>query len=94
MLPTPSTLTNTQATAARVRPELLRLLDGLPQPKHVELLNFARFLREQAMATTDAAHSNSVALHTVPASTLVDLTGLVGLGGDAVLDTEALYDGV
>lgn len=94
MLPTPSTLTNTQATAARVRPELLRLLDGLPQPKQVELLNFARFLREQAMATTDAAHSNSVALHTVPASTLVDLTGLVGLGGDAVLDTEALYDGV
>lgn len=94
MLPTPSTLTNTQATAARVRPELLRLLDGLPQPKHVELLNFARFLREQATATTDAAHSNSVALHTVPASTLVDLTGLVGLGGDAVLDTEALYDGV
>lgn len=94
MLPTPSTLINTQATAARVRPELLRLLDGLPQPKQVELLNFARFLREQATATTDAAHSNSVALHTVPASTLVDLTGLVGLGGDAVLDTEALYDGV
>jgi len=32
-------------------------------------------------------------LRTVPASRLYDLTGLVSLGGDALADTEALYDG-
>jgi hypothetical protein len=32
-------------------------------------------------------------LRTVPASRLHALTGLVSLGGDALADTEAIYDG-
>ena len=42
---------------------------------------------------TDAQHENGVVLHGVSAGALAHLTGLVALGGDAVLDSEALYDG-
>lgn len=80
-------------TSAVIRPELLRLLDDLPQPKQIELLNFARYLRQQT-ATTDAQRENGVALHGVAADTLVQLTGVIALGGDAVLDAEALNDGI
>jgi len=77
------------ATATVIRPELLRLLDDLPQPKQVELLNFARYLRQQ---TAQDLRDNGAALHGVSADALVHLTGRVALGGDARLDTEALYD--
>lgn len=91
MTPAPQTQINT-TTATVIRPELLRVLDDLPQPKQIELLNFARYLRQQAMAT-DEQRENGVALHGVSAGTLARLTGIVALGGDAVLDSEALYDG-
>jgi hypothetical protein len=58
-----------------------RLFDDLPQPKQIELLNFARYLRQQA---TDEPHENGVALHGVSADALARLTGIVALGGDAV----------
>lgn len=69
--------------------ELVRLLDSLPPSKQREVLTFARFLRQQVQ--TEAGES--AALRPVPADTLVPLTGVVALGGDAVADTEALYDG-
>ena len=77
--------------AIRVRPELLHLLDVLPSSKQVELLDFARFLYQQAAAvefpvTPRRPH---IELRTAPATTLVGLTGLVELGGDAVADVEA-----
>lgn len=92
-MPAPSTQIDMTTISGAIRPELLRLLDDLPQPKQIELLNFARFLRQQTTAA-DIHHENAVALHRVSANTLVHLTGLVALGGDAVLDAEALYDDV
>lgn len=88
-----STQINAQSMAARVRPELLRLLDDLPQPKQIELLNFARFLRQQVIAVDDQP-GDTMAIKAAPADSLVHLTGLVALGGDAVIDVEALYDGI
>jgi hypothetical protein len=41
----------------------------------------------------DEQRENGVALRGVPAGTLAHLTGIVALGGDAILDSEALYDG-
>jgi hypothetical protein len=77
----------------RVRPELLRLLDDLPPARQTELLDFARFLHQQA-AETGFAESPAapIELRLAPATTLAGLTGIVALGGDAVVDTEALYD--
>ena len=91
MTPATQTQINT-ATATVIRPELLRLLDDLPQPKQIELLNFARYLRQQAVIP-DEQRENGVALRGISAGTLARLTGIVALGGDAVLDSEALYDG-
>jgi len=42
-------------------------------------------------AAREVAYPGAV-LHAAPAGTLSALTGLVALDGDAVADTEALYD--
>jgi len=80
--------------ATKVRSELLRLLDALPSPRQAEVLDFARFLHQQTALTEPPKVSQfpPIELRVVPAATLLDLTGLVALGGDAVVDTEALYD--
>ena len=85
----------TAARASALRPELLRLLDTLPRSKQAELLDFARFLYQQTVgsALVPSPEIRQIELHIAPASTLLALTGLVELGGDAVADTEALYDG-
>ena len=80
-------------SAIRVRPELLHLLDVLPRSKQVELLDFARFLYQQATVEPAVTpRGPHIELRTAPATTLVGLTGLVHFGGDAIADVEALYD--
>lgn len=79
-------------TADRVGSELLRLLDELPQSKQMELLNFARFLHRQTLGVEET-EEGVAKLRPVLADTLVHLTGVLALGGDALRDTEALYDG-
>ena len=87
-------LAGTDMARRRVRPELLRLLDSLPPARQTELLDFARFLHQQATQTDFAEPSGApIELRLAPATTLEELTGIVALGGDAVVDTEALYDG-
>jgi hypothetical protein len=75
---------------------VLRTLDELPREKVVEVLDFVRFLKTQGVkesATDVSAHESATfILRTVPASHLDSVTGLVAWGGDAVVDTERLYD--
>ena len=59
---------------------LIEAFHRLPSGRQAELLDKLQALREPL-------------LRTVPANRLYDLTGLVSLGGDALADTEALYDG-
>lgn len=92
MTPSSATQFHSRTVATTLRPELLRLLDDLPQSKQAELLNFARFLRQQAAETPNQS-TESLKLRSVPANSLAYLTGLVTLGGDALIDSEALYDG-
>jgi hypothetical protein len=88
-----STLPRTTKTASALKPELLRLLDTLPRAKQAELLDFARFLRQQTAGVNTAASpvAPQIELRVAATTTLIGLTGLVALGGDAVADTEALY---
>jgi len=60
--------------------KLVEAFRRLPPQRRAELLDKLRALREPE-------------LRTVPASRLYALTGLVSLGGDALVDTEAIYDG-
>ena len=60
--------------------KLIEAFRRLPPRQRAELLN-----RLQALCELE--------LKTVPASRLHALTGLVSLGGDALADTEAIYDG-
>ena len=83
------------SSSTGLRPELWRLLDVLPPSKQAALLDFARFLHEQSRDDRQMVESYQAApaLHAVPAATLKALTGIVALGGDALADSEALYDG-
>ena len=85
-----------------VKQALWEILDQLPEAQRHQVLDFARFLRQQMFmsppvpAETEhvgALPPQEVQLHLVPATSLLGLTGLVSLGGDAVADTEALYNG-
>jgi|GEM_PF-1794057 len=80
--------------ATKVEPELLRVLDALPPSRQAEVLDFARFLYQQtAIPEPDKMlQPPRIKARVAPAATLLNLTGLVALGGDAVTDTEALYD--
>lgn len=84
-----------ETRASKFRPVLLSLLDDLPLSKQIELVDFARFLQQQVKIATPPiqAAGNQVELRTATVATLTRLTGLVNLGGDALADAEALYDG-
>ena len=73
-----------QTTAGRIpvelsEVELIEAVRRLSPRRRADLLDKLEALREPVVRA-------------VPAKRLYDLTGLVSLGGDALADTEALYD--
>jgi len=85
-----ATRTAIQMTAnTAIAPEILYILNDLPVSKQVEVLDFARFLHQRRETPASSAVQS---LRLAPVSTLNTLAGLLSLGGDAVTDTEALYE--
>jgi len=75
---------------ATIDPELLRTLAILPPQRQAEVLDFARFLKQHVEQRP--VGPAPIELRPAPADTLLRITGLVALGGDALADSEALYD--
>jgi hypothetical protein len=69
-------------TEVDLKKQLMRELDELPPDKLMEVLDFVAFLRIRKVPF----------IPSIPASSLDRLTGLVAWGGDALIDTERLYD--
>lgn len=69
-------------TVVNLKHQLMRELDELPPDKLVEVLDFVAFLRTCKVPFVPS----------ISASSLDSLTGLVAWGGDALADTERLYD--
>ena len=65
-----------------LKQQLVRELDELPPDRLMEVLDFVAFLRTRKVPLVPS----------LPASSLDRLTGLVAWGGDALADTEKLYD--
>ena len=65
-----------------LKQKLLRELNELPSDKLLEVLDFVVFLKTRKVP----------AVPSLPASSLDRLSGLVAWGGDALADTERLYD--
>jgi hypothetical protein len=84
-------------TASRVKEAVRHTLDKLQAEKLGEVLGFVLFLKERATVkdrrSVQAQPLTALILHTLPASHLHSLTGLVAWGGDALADSERLYDG-
>jgi hypothetical protein len=88
-------------SSQEVKQALWDILEQLPPAQRHQVLDFARFLYQQVLTPPrslgetegEPAPEQKIQLRLVPAESLVGLTGLVSLGGDAVADTEALYNG-
>jgi len=84
------------STTVQIKEAVQRVLDDLPAEKIAEVLDFALFLKArwtpQGESKATTPESTQLILHTLPASHLDRLTGLVAWGGDAVADAERLYD--
>src|SRR2546429_216073 len=84
-------------TAWRIMEAVRHTLDELPAEKLGEVLDFVLFLKERETAKdrrrVQAQPPTALILPTLPASHLPSLTGLVAWGGDAIADSERLYNG-
>lgn len=69
------------------RNKLIQLLDELPDVQLREVYHFTIFLKEHF-----ANEISETDVPSVQADHLSSLLGLIAIGGDAVQDTEALYD--
>lgn len=72
-----------------VRERIAEILDELPPDKAAQVLDFARFIKQQVAA--ERSGDAAPAFVTVAAAQLEGLVGIVALGGDAVADAER-YD--
>ena len=68
---------------------VIRLLNELPPEQIVEVLDFATFIKERSEKEDLLSR---LVIKTLPVSQLDELVGLIALGGDALGDTEHLYD--
>ncbi len=71
------------------RQKLQVLLDELPPADIREVYHFTLFLRKQTEMEKEEPQAE---FPTVPAEHLRSLIGLTDIGGDALHDTEALYE--
>lgn len=78
-------MADVSVTDEDLKQAVIRTLDALPPEKVTEVYEFALFLQGRMMRP---------GLTTASASSLDALTGIVAWGGDAVVDTESLYDGI
>jgi len=70
-----------------LKQQVMKELEKLPLDKFVEVLDFVVFLRTRA-----SQEKTHLSVSSLPASSLDYLTGLAAWGGDALTDTERLYD--
>jgi hypothetical protein len=75
----------------RLKGATLRVLDDLPRERVAEVLDFALFVRQREGKESGIQRDQIVP--SVSAAQLDGLVGLVAWGGDALTDTEHLYDG-
>ena len=69
---------------------LVQLLAELSEEQASEVYTFALFIKQRCYKETDT--SKDISIKTLPISTLQALAGTVTWGGDAVQDTEHLYE--
>lgn len=76
----------------QIKQAIVKSLDDLRPEQVAEVLDFAAFLRERTRSDKSPQQPKRIELRLVPMTSLVALTDLVSLGGDALADSEALYD--
>lgn len=69
---------------------LIRIVNELPAEQVSEIFTFALFIKNRSQ--TESMKTSGLIVKSLPAERLETLSGLVAWGGDAVIDTERLYE--
>ena len=77
-------------TATSLKEAIIKVLDELPSEQLAEVLDFALFLKQRARVERQKLQQPVV--KSIPANHLDALVGMVAWGGDALADTERLYE--
>lgn len=77
-------------TANSLKEAIIRVLEELPSERVTEVLDFTLFLKQRSQAEDQP--SQRLVFKAIPADRLDPLVGLVSWGGDALADTERLYE--
>ncbi|RMF28073.1 MAG: hypothetical protein D6759_16500 [Chloroflexi bacterium] len=73
-----------RVAGSHLKQQIVQELEKLPQDKWEEVLDFVLFLRKRS--------AQIPLVPSVPASHLDPLVGMVAWGGDALAESEGLYD--
>ena len=78
--------------AGQISPKeaLVKMLDELPPEQVTVILDFAAFIKKRLQ---DHGTDSQLIVRAVPATHLDSLIGRVAWGGDALAETEGLYEG-
>jgi hypothetical protein len=79
-----------EANKTAIKNRIIEVLNELPAEKMVEILDFAAFVRQDIQSRTGA--TRRLVIKKVPIAQLRSLTGIITWGGDAVADSERLYE--
>lgn len=74
----------------KIKDDVINALGDLPADHLNEVLDFVLFLKQRTQLGLQPLQK--LVIHSAPASHLDGLVGLVAWGGDALADTERLYD--
>lgn len=76
--------------AMELKESVIKILDELPSERIAEVLDFAEFVKHR---DRDANRTSRLIIRSAPISQIEELAGIVSWGGDALEDSESLYDG-
>lgn len=69
----------------------MQIIDELPKDKVEEIIDFAYFIRQRAKTEND--EQKQTEKEAISLDEVMGLAGIVGWGGDALEDSERLYEG-
>ncbi len=81
-----------EANKAVIKEKIVAVLQELPAEKMIEILDFAAFVRQSFLIKEVANNRTGLKIMGVPATGLRLLTGIIAWGGDAVVDSDRLYE--
>ncbi len=81
-----------EANKTAIKEKIIEVMNELPAEKMIEILDFAAFVRQNFQHRNIARNLTTPKIEEIPAARLRLLTGIIAWGGDALIESERLYE--